>query len=102
MTNVNGMSSKIIDSILMVFGLIIVGLLFGSFGYTWSVDSEQSKEKQVWRQQHQTDHKRELDEIRQDIRDMQKQSKEELKEKHEEIKQLLLEIVKQNKKNQGR
>lgn len=96
----NGLSLKLIDWVMTAFGIITAGLLLGSFGYAWSIDKEQSVEKKEWRQQHQTDHRRELEELKKDIKDVQQQAKEEIKDNQKEIKELLLEVIKINRQKQ--
>lgn|SRR5579884_1215198 len=89
----NGLYNKLFDWLLSVFGLILVTLVFGSYGFTWLIDTNQTKEKQDWRQQHVKDHKQELADLRKDVKESVDNMKEELRSNQAEIKELLEKMI---------
>ncbi len=89
----NNLSGKILEWILSMFGLVLATLVLGSYGFTWIVDMNQTKEKQEWRQQHNEFHKQELAEVKREMKESVESVKKELKENQNEIKELLEKII---------
>lgn len=89
----NGLYNKLFDWLLSVFGLILVTLVFGSYGFTWLVDLNQTKEKQDWRQQHVKDHKQELVDLKKDVKESIDSIREELRNNQSETRELLEKMI---------
>lgn len=93
MSKFDNIFDKLLDWVLGVVGIVFVTLIFGSYGYVWLIDYNQTKEKEDWRNKHIDNHKQELSEIKKDINSSVSELKEELKANQRELKDLFEKMI---------
>lgn len=99
---VDGVSHKLLDTILWISGTVFVTLVLGAYGFAWIVDDKQTKEKDTWRSQHAQSHRDETRETKQEINRSIESLKDELKGNQEEIKELLKSVIELQERTNSR
>lgn len=89
----NGLSSKLLDFVLSIFGIIVVTLVLGSYGFTWLVDNSQTQEKVQWREKHEQDHRQSIQDAKAEIKQEVRELKEQLNRSQDEMKDMLEKII---------
>ncbi|MEM4360110.1 MAG: hypothetical protein QXT45_06240 [Candidatus Bilamarchaeaceae archaeon] len=79
------------------FGVMFT-LIVGSYAFTWGISKDEQQEKQQWRDRHEARLEKKFDEINQN----QKELTEAVYKSKEDMKELLLEILREQRKRSNK